>query len=145
VSPLARLACIVLVLGFAAGPLLSRGAWSHRLPKVAALAWLPTFRTARRALPLLLEMTADEIAARTWGRDAVAVALRKLAVLPTPVGGLAAGASDGSQLGRRLARLETSPPDGAHVQRLTWITATTSIAVPVLISAAWIATTPLFC
>jgi Zn-dependent protease with chaperone function len=112
----------------------------------AALAWLPAFRTARHTLPLLLEMTADEIAARNWGRETVATALRKLTVLPSPVGGLAAGATDGSQLGQRLARLETTPAvDEAHVHRLTWITAMTSVAVPVLISAAWIAATPLFC
>jgi len=112
----------------------------------AALAWLPAFRAARRTLPLLLEMTADEIAARSWGREAVATALRKLTVRPSPAGGLAAGATDGSQLDQRLARLETTPAaDEAHVNRLTWITAATSVAVPVLISAAWIAATPLFC
>jgi Zn-dependent protease with chaperone function len=112
----------------------------------AALAWLPTFRAARRALPLLLEMTADEIAARSWGRETVATALRKLTVLPSPAGGLAAGTTDDSQLGRRLARLEMTPAvDEARVHRLTWVTATTSATVPILISAAWITATPLFC
>jgi Zn-dependent protease with chaperone function len=112
----------------------------------AALAWLPTFRAARRDLPLLLEMTADEIAARRWGRATVAAALRKLAISPSPAGGLAAGGSDHSQLDKRLARLETSPPaDDAQVRRLTRITAMTSIAVPLLISAAWISATPLLC
>ncbi|GLY85147.1 M56 family metallopeptidase [Actinoallomurus iriomotensis] len=112
----------------------------------AALAWLPTFRDARRHLPLLLEMTADEIAARRCGRQTVATALRKLAVSPSPAGGLAAGGSDHSQLDQRLARLETSPPaDDAQVQRLTRVTAVTSVAVPVLICAAWISATPLLC
>ena len=112
----------------------------------AALAWLPTFRDARRHLPLLLEMTADEIAAYRCGRQNVAMALRKLAISPSPVGGLAAGGSDHSQLDQRLARLETSPPaDDAQVQRLTWVTAMTSVAVPLLISAAWISATPLLC
>jgi hypothetical protein len=112
----------------------------------AALAWLPAFRDARRHLPLLLEMTADEVAARRWGRETVAMALRKLAILPSPAGGLAAGGSNTSQLGQRLARLETSPiADDAQVRRLTWVTATTSVAVPLLISAAWISATPLFC
>lgn len=112
----------------------------------AALAWLPSFRDARRHLPLLLEMTADEIAARHWGHQTVAIALRKLAISPRPAGGLAAGASDHSQLVQRLARLESSPPaDDAQVQRLTWVTAMTSIAVPLLISAAWISATPLLC
>jgi Zn-dependent protease with chaperone function len=112
----------------------------------AALAWLPTIREARRRLPLLLEMTADEIAARRWGRDAVAMALRKLTLGPSPAGGLAAGGSDASQLGHRLARLETSAiATGPRVQRLTWATAMASIAIPLLISASWIAATPLFC
>jgi Zn-dependent protease with chaperone function len=112
----------------------------------AAFAWLPTFRGARRHLPLLLEMAADEIAARRWGRPTVAMALRKLAVSPSPAGGLAAGGSDHSELGQRLARLETSPPaDDVQVWRLTWITAMTAVAVPFLISVAWISATPLFC
>jgi Zn-dependent protease with chaperone function len=112
----------------------------------AALAWLPTFHDARRHLPLLLEMTADEIAARRWGRETVAMALRKLAIAPSPAGGLAAGGSTTSQLGQRLARLETTPiADDAQVQRLTWVTAATSVAVPLLISAAWISATPLLC
>jgi Zn-dependent protease with chaperone function len=110
----------------------------------AALAWLPTFRDARRSLPLLLEMTADEVAARSWGRDAVAAALRKLTLGPSPAGGLAAGGSDASQLGRRLARLETSPLANDS-QGLTRATAMASVAVPLLISAGWIAATPLFC
>lgn len=112
----------------------------------AALAWLPTFRAARRHLPLLLEMTADEIAARRWGHRTVATALRKLAILPRPAGGLAAGGSSNSQLGQRLARLEASPTtDDAQVRRLTWLTAATSVAVPLFISAAWISVTPLLC
>lgn len=112
----------------------------------AALAWLPTFRAARRHLPLLLEMAADEIAARRWGRRTVATALRKLTVAPSPAGGLAAGGSDHSQLGRRLARLETSSSaDDAQVRRLTWATGVTSVAVPLLICAVWISATPLLC
>jgi hypothetical protein len=113
---------------------------------VAALAWLPTFREARRSLPLLLEMAADEIAARSWGRDPVAAALRKLALGPSPAGGLAVGGTDALHLGLRLARLETSLiADDPRVERLTWATAMTSVAVPLLISAAWITATPIFC
>lgn len=112
---------------------------------IAALAWLPTFREARRSLPLLLEMTADAVAARRWGRNAVAAALRKLGLGPGPAGGLAAGGSDAAHLGLRLVRLETPPiADESRVQRLTWPTAMTSVTVPLLISAGWIAATPLF-
>jgi Zn-dependent protease with chaperone function len=112
----------------------------------AALAWLPTFRAARGHLPVLLEMTADDIAACRCGRQIVADALRKLAIAPSPAGGLAAGGSDHSELSRRLARLETSSPtDESQVQALTWITAMTSVAVPLLICAVWISATPLLC
>ncbi len=112
----------------------------------AALFWLPTFRAARRSLPLVLEMAADDVAAHSWGREAVATALRKLAISPSPVGGLAAGGSDASQVERRLARLEASAVvDETRLQRLTWATVTTSVAVPLLISAGWIAATPLIC
>jgi len=66
--------------------------------------------------------------------------------VPSPAGGLAAGGSTTSQLGQRLTRLETAPvADDAQVQRLTWITAATSVAVPLLISAAWISAIPLLC
>ena len=111
----------------------------------AALAWLPAFRHARRHLPLLLEMTADEIAARRWGRRTVATALRTLVITPRPAGGLAAGGSDRSQLIQRLARLETAPPSDARVRRLMWVTAMASVAAPLLICAAWISVTPLWC
>jgi Zn-dependent protease with chaperone function len=112
----------------------------------AALFLLPTFRAARDSLPILLEMTADDIAARRWGRDTVAAALRILTVAPSPVGGLAAGGSDASQLDRRLNRL-TAPNavNEAHLQRLTWATAMAAVIVPLLISAAWITATPLIC
>jgi Zn-dependent protease with chaperone function len=112
----------------------------------AGLFWLPAFREARRSLPLLLEMAADDIAARSCSRETVAMAMRKLAIGPSPAGGLTAGGADASQLDRRLSRLETpATVDEAHVQRLTWATATTSVTVPLLISAGWIAATPLVC
>jgi Zn-dependent protease with chaperone function len=112
----------------------------------AALFWLPTYHQARRVLPLLLEMTADDIAARHWSRDAVAMALRKLAISPSPAGGLAAGGSDGSQLEQRLSRLAApAVMKERHLQRLTWAAATMSMAVPLLTSASWIAATHLIC
>jgi hypothetical protein len=114
------------------------------LTTVDALAYplgrLPAFRLARRGLPLLLEMAADEAAARTWGREAVA-ALRRLAIRPAPPGCLAA--SGPAHLERRLARLEAAPV--AEHRRLTWFTAAISVAVPLLISAGWLTATPLAC
>jgi hypothetical protein len=54
--------------------------------------------------------------------------------------------SDASQLAVRLARLETPPlADDSLIEGLTWATAMASVAVPLLVSAGWIAATPLFC
>lgn len=112
----------------------------------AALFWAPSFRAARRSMPILLEMTADDIAARRWGRQAVAAALRILTIAQSPAGGLAAGGADASQLDRRLSRLKASNTvDQAHLQRLTWATAIAAVIVPLLISAAWITVTPGIC
>jgi len=112
----------------------------------AALFWAPSFRGARRSMPILLEMMADDIAARRWGRQAVAAALRILTIAQSPAGGLAAGGSDASQLDRRLSRLKASNTvDQAHLQRLTWATAIAAVIVPLLISAAWITVTPGIC
>jgi hypothetical protein len=112
----------------------------------AALFWLPTFREARDSLPILLEMMADDIAARRWGREAVATALRILTVAPSPVGGLAAGGSDASQLDRRLNRLKApNAVNEAHLQCLTWASTTAAVILPLLISTAWITATPLIC
>ncbi|GAA4634779.1 hypothetical protein GCM10023196_077630 [Actinoallomurus vinaceus] len=113
----------------------------------AALFWLPTFRDARRCLPILLEMTADDVAARRCGRRAVAGALRKLAIAPSPIGGLAAHGARGSEIDQRLTRLETpsATADNGHLRHLTWATATTSVALPALISAGWLTAMPFFC
>jgi Zn-dependent protease with chaperone function len=101
-----------------------------------ALAWLPTFRTARRRLPPLAEMAADDAAARRTGPD----------VAPCPAGGLAAGPAGRSALAERLARLEGgTPPRGTRVHLLSRMAVALAITVPVLVCAAWADTIPLFC
>ena len=112
----------------------------------AALAWLPSFHAARDHLPVLAEMVADDEAARDTGPDVVAAALRKLAVLPCPAGGLAAGAADRSVLAQRLARLEYGATrHGTHVHLLSRLAIALSIVVPVTVCAAWADAIPLFC
>ncbi|GAA1581084.1 hypothetical protein GCM10009678_74800 [Actinomadura kijaniata] len=69
------------------------------------LPWSPTARRARVSVPPLLEMAADDAAARRCGTEALAEALRQLALLPGPAGALAAAPSRDRQLGLRLARL----------------------------------------
>lgn len=111
-----------------------------------ALAWLPSFRTARDRLPPLAEMVADDEAARNTGPDVVAAALRKLAISPCPVGGLAAGAADQSVLAQRLARLEGGmTPQGTYGHLLSRLAIALSIIIPVVVCAAWADAIPLFC
>lgn len=109
----------------------------------AALFWLPTFRDARRRLPALLEMTADDVAARRCGRQAVAMALRKL-VLTSPAGGLGMGAG-AAEMARRIVRLEDAAVPERDGRRATWITATAAVALPIAISAGWLSSIPVLC
>jgi Zn-dependent protease with chaperone function len=112
----------------------------------AALAWLPSFRTARDRLPPLVEMVADDEAAQKTGPDTVAAALRKLAISPCPTGGLAACPADRSVLAQRLARLESGRrPHGTYVHLLNRTVIALSIAIPAVVCIAWADTIPLFC
>jgi hypothetical protein len=112
----------------------------------AALGWLPSFRTARHHLPTLLEMMADDDAAWHTEPPIVAAALRKLAILPCPVGGLAAGPTDESVLTQRLARLDADlTPHFAHAHALNRAAILLWVIAPVLVCASWAAAIPLFC
>jgi Zn-dependent protease with chaperone function len=84
----------------------------------ALLPWLPTVRRASASVPLLLEMAADDVAARQCGGPALAGALRKLSITPVSVSGLAAGAADGRTLMCRLARLDSPMSRGSRGARL---------------------------
>jgi beta-lactamase regulating signal transducer with metallopeptidase domain len=111
-----------------------------------ALAWLPSFRTARDHLPPLAEMVADDEAARRTRPDVLAAALRNLAILPCPPGGLAAGPPGRSVLAQRLSRLEGgTTPHGTYVHLLSRMAIALSIIIPVVVCAAWADTIPLFC
>lgn len=112
----------------------------------AALGWLPSFRAARDHLPPLLEMMADDDAAWHTGPPIVAAALRELAILPCPVGGLAAGPTDGSVLAQRLARLDADlRPRCAHAHALNRAAIVLWVIAPVLVCAGWAEVIPLFC
>jgi hypothetical protein len=110
----------------------------------AALGWLPSFRTARDHLPPLLEMMADDDAAWRTEPLIVATALRKLAILPCPAGGLAAGPADESVLAQRLARLDRAPLR-AHAHALNRAAILLWVIAPVLVCASWATVIPLFC
>jgi beta-lactamase regulating signal transducer with metallopeptidase domain len=114
------------------------------------LPWLPTVRRAKISLPPLLEMAADDAAARRCGRRALSAALLRLTVLPGPAGALAAAGTRGGDpaqaLARRLVRLETATAkvsNGASV--LAWVTAIATIAGPLAIAGLTVAAIPLPC
>jgi Zn-dependent protease with chaperone function len=110
------------------------------------LGWLPTVRRAHRSLPPLLEMAADDAAARRCGRHALATALRQLKVLAGPTGILAAAAQQGGGLTRRLARLDTSTA-GVHpgARVLAWIAAFGTATGPLIIAFLAFMAIPLSC
>jgi Zn-dependent protease with chaperone function len=63
---------------------------------------MPAVRTARRAVALLIEMLADDRAARRHDRSALARALWKVGTAQVPAGGLGAGGDDVLLRARRL-------------------------------------------
>lgn len=71
-----------------------------------AFPFVPLLAAAARELPVLLEMCADDAAARRHGRGAIAGALRSLSTHGSPEGTLAAG---GSSAATRIDRLTRTP------------------------------------
>jgi beta-lactamase regulating signal transducer with metallopeptidase domain len=113
----------------------------------ALLPWLPTIRRARTTLPLLLEAAADDAAARTCGRGALAGALRELATFPGVADALAATGPGKRTVARRLARLESPAEEetrsGARV--LAWTFFGSAVGAPLVVIAIAIAQLPLPC
>ena len=101
----------------------------------AALPWVPLMRQAPRAVGLLVELRADDIATRAHGRHAVSGALLALAGTPSPARTLAMASTE---VARRLRRLR--PSESANPNRLRLIAravSVTSCAVaPVAIGVA---------
>ncbi|WP_433476294.1 M56 family metallopeptidase [Spirillospora sp. CA-142024] len=104
----------------------------------ALLPWLPTVRRAKARLPLLLEMAADDAAARTCGRRALVDALCRLAAAPGVAGALGAtGGSGAGALVERVRRLESAGPAKPHqILRLaTSVFVTTAVAAPLVVAS----------
>ncbi|MFG2004529.1 M56 family metallopeptidase [Spirillospora sp. NPDC048911] len=112
------------------------------------LSWLPTVRRAKAVLPTLLEMSADDAAARRWGRRTLAGALRQVAATPGLAGALAAAGPGDGPLSLRLTRLETAVPAGPahHTRRvLAWTVAAVTAVVPVVTAAAALSSLAVVC
>ncbi|GAA1886239.1 M56 family metallopeptidase [Actinomadura bangladeshensis] len=103
------------------------------------LPWLPTVRRAKETLPLLLEMAADDTAARAFGRRTLANALCRLAATPGVAGALGA-AGPSAALTERVLRLESA--EVAKRRRAVRAAAsafvTIAVAAPLLVAAATI-------
>ncbi len=77
----------------------------------AGFPWLPAARAARIAVGRLIELAADDAAARSQGPAVVAAALARLATTLPPAAGLGAGGPDAAErIGRLLA---PAAPGGA--------------------------------
>jgi Zn-dependent protease with chaperone function len=81
-----------------------------------ALPWLPVFAQAGAALASLLEMRADDAAARVHGRRTVAAAIAAMGSRPAPVGVL--GMAGGSALARGLRLSQDEPAWRARLGQL---------------------------
>ncbi|WP_149263905.1 M56 family metallopeptidase [Actinomadura sp. K4S16] len=108
----------------------------------AMLPWLPTVRRAKARLPLLLEMAADDAAARAHGRRALVAALCRLSAGPAVAGALgAAGAPAAGALLERVLRLEGGAPEkprrAARLAAALFVVA--AVAVPLLAGAVAVA------
>ncbi|WP_067793387.1 M56 family metallopeptidase [Actinomadura formosensis] len=114
----------------------------------ALLPWLPTVRRAKARLPLLLEMAADDAAARACGRRALVDALCRLSAAPGAAGALGATGGPGrGRLAERVRRLEAAEPVGPRraVRLAAGAFATTAVAAPLLVGAAAIAELAMIC
>ncbi|WP_299956529.1 M56 family metallopeptidase [uncultured Modestobacter sp.] len=109
----------------------------------AALPWCPLLGAAPAAIRDLVELAADDQAARRCGPEAVQVALRRMTGQPVPPFGLAM-ASRLTEL--RISRLATSDPQGAR-HLLRWPGAAAMAAGTLLLPAAttWLGINVVLC
>ncbi|WP_433334949.1 M56 family metallopeptidase [Spirillospora sp. CA-294931] len=110
----------------------------------ALMPRVPTLRRARTSVPALLEMIADDAAARRCGREALAGALRSLQPVVAPAGALAAAGAQ-ERTHRRLARLEASRRPVRGARPLGWVTAAGAAAGPLALVVLAMAAVPLPC
>ncbi|TDE27374.1 M56 family metallopeptidase [Actinomadura sp. 6K520] len=106
----------------------------------ALLPWLPTVRRARKTLPLLLEMAADDAAARACGRRTLVDALYRLAATPGVAGALGAAGPSTGALTERVLRLESAAmgKPSRVVRAAASAFVATAVATPLLVAGATI-------
>ncbi|GAA2445527.1 hypothetical protein GCM10010191_73040 [Actinomadura vinacea] len=106
----------------------------------ALLPWLPTVRRAKARIPVLLEMAADDAAARTSGNRPLAEALRQIATTPEFAGALAASGQGRGALSLRLTRLEEETGRPRPIVRpIAWALSLCAVALPFTAAVAAVA------
>ncbi|TDB90316.1 M56 family peptidase [Actinomadura sp. KC216] len=107
----------------------------------ALLPWPPTVRRAKRSLPLLLEMAADDAAARECGRGTLVDALRRFAATPGVAGALGAAGPSTEALAERVRRLEAAEVGGPRRagRAVASVFVTLAVAAPLAVATATIA------
>lgn len=96
----------------------------------ATFPWLAAVRCAREQVALLVEMLADDAAARRHGRRVLALALTKVGAAQAPAGGLGAGGTD---VLVRVGRLLDPPPALTAAELALVLAASAGVALlPVL-------------
>jgi Zn-dependent protease with chaperone function len=112
----------------------------------AVLPWLPILRRAQAVVPVLLEMTADDVAVARWGPHAVIGALRGLVPVPGPAGTLAAtGGSAERMLPQRLSRLQAAEPVRRGVRYVAGFISLTTVSLSLAVIALAMAEIPPSC
>ncbi|NUT37917.1 MAG: M56 family metallopeptidase [Hamadaea sp.] len=116
----------------------------HHVALAAAYAlarivpWLPLFAQLRTHVPMLLEMRADDLAARAHGRAEVAHAIDAMARTPAPAGSFGVG---GPSVHLRVRRLRRTVPQW----RLGLTAIITAIIVAALSAGPFLATVDPWC
>lgn len=111
----------------------------------AMFPWLPTMRMARRSVPPLLEMAADDGAVRRWGRSALTGALRQLTLLPGPAGSLSGADARMGNASDRIIRLDSVAAGARGVRAVALAASTVAITGPLGVAALAAARIPWPC
>lgn len=113
----------------------------------AAVPWLGTLRLAHTTLPGLLELAADDSAARIHGSAPLMSALQKLAITSCSAGALAVNPATAEIAALRVARLRSPHmvPRPRHARALSWMAIAAAVGVPATLVTTGIVMLPLPC
>ncbi|WP_169989084.1 M56 family metallopeptidase [Microbispora sp. H10836] len=113
----------------------------------SAIPWLGTLRLAHTTLPGLLELAADDHAARRHGRAPLIGALQKMAITSCSAGALAVNPATAQIAKLRIARLSnpSALPRVPHAKPLSWLAIVAALGVPATLATLAVMMLPLPC